>query len=115
MVFEAFSLDTIFSEMVWHSWGLPVGKTNNKKAFLSSCISQEEVCNFDISNQKSPCHFESCFEDPEAPTCIRYILEYCSHWEDRGCTIELPQLLNKVDNYTMEQITTMKSPYLHVN
>ncbi|XP_020607260.1 lysine-specific demethylase 8-like [Orbicella faveolata] len=78
-------------------------------------FTEEEVCNFDMSNQKSPCHFGSCFEDPEAPTCIRYILEYCSRWEDRGCTIELPQLLNKVDNYTMERITNMKSPYLHVN
>lgn len=78
-------------------------------------LTEEEVCNFDKSNQKSPCHFGSCFEDPEAPTCIRYILDYCSHWEDRGCTIELPQLLNKVDKRTMEQITTMKSPYLLVN
>ncbi|KAJ7327796.1 hypothetical protein OS493_026072 [Desmophyllum pertusum] len=78
-------------------------------------FTEDEPCNFDMSNQQSPCHFDTCFEDAEAPICIRYILEYCSRWEDRGCAIELPQLLNKMDKVTMEQITTMKSPYLQAN
>ena len=72
---------------------------------------QTEPCNFDGLNKQSPCHFPTCYEDAESTECIRYILDYCNQWEDRGCIIELPQLLNKVDKERMEEITTMKSPY----
>lgn len=74
-------------------------------------FTEEEPCNFDASNLQSPCHFATCFEDPESPICIRYILDYCSHWEDRGCAIELPQLLNKVEKSLMKQIASLKSSY----
>ena len=72
---------------------------------------QMEPCNFDELNKQSPCHFPTCYEDAESPECIRYFLDYCNQWEDHGCVIELPQLLNKVDEHRMEEITTMKSPY----
>lgn len=74
-------------------------------------FTEEEACNFDMNNLQSPCHFASCFKDPESPICIRYILDYCGHWQDRGCAIELPQLLNKVDKNLMTQIMSLKSSY----
>ncbi|KAM7448305.1 hypothetical protein ABFA07_003706 [Porites harrisoni] len=74
-------------------------------------FTETEPCNFDELNKQSPCHFPTCYEDAESAECIRYILDYCNQWEDRGCVIELPQLLNKVDEHRMEEITTMKSPY----
>ena len=80
--------------------------------FSPSCfILQDDRCSFDLGNSQSPCYFEACYEDSGHPECIRYILEYCSQWEDRGCVIELPQHLNKRDKKEMEQITTMESPY----
>ena len=79
--------------------------------FFSFFFFQTEPCNFDELNKQSPCHFPTCYEDAESAECIRYILDYCNQWEDRGCVIELPQLLNKVDEHRMEEITTMKSPY----
>lgn len=74
-------------------------------------FTESEPCNFDGLNKQSPCHFSTCYGDPESSECIRYILEYCNQWEDRGCVIELPQLLNKVDMYKMKEITNMESPY----
>ena len=79
--------------------------------YFFSFFFQTEPCNFDELNKQSPCHFPTCYEDAESAECIRYILDYCNQWEDRGCVIELPQLLNKVDEHRMEEITTMKSPY----
>lgn len=72
---------------------------------------QGDPCNFDGSNKQSPCNFGLCLENPESSECIRYILDYCNQWEDRGCIIELPQLLNKVGMETMKQITDIDSPY----
>ena len=76
---------------------------------------QTEPCNFDELNKQSPCHFPTCYEDAESAECIRYILDYCNQWEDRGCVIELPQLLNKVVDCKTVRIFAYSSTREHSN
>ena len=73
--------------------------------------SQEPGCSFDESNPKSPCHAAVCKEDSESPQCIRYSLEYCLKWEDHGCIVDMPQLLNKKHSSEMNFILAMESQY----
>ena len=70
-------------------------------------------CDFDYKNQKSPCHFESCRnqEDEENTKCIRYILDYCLHYDDRGCVDQLPQLMNKLGSSQYKEIQQMQSDF----
>ena len=56
---------------------------------------EREPCNYDRSNPHSPCHYDVCIKEDENPKCIRYMLDYCAAYHDRGCVIQLPQLLNK--------------------
>ena len=64
------------------------------------------ACDFDITNKKSPCYFKRGEE--EDPKYIRYMLDYCNVYEDRGCVINKPQLLNKLDGETLDEIKSMK-------
>ena len=95
-------------------------------------------CYFDIHNKKSPCYKHFCgfgpppgYEGMEKPegeepedseedsdesyrqemTCIRYMLDYCQLYEDRGCVIELPQMLNKRSNDEFEMIKNVPSKF----
>ena len=69
--------------------------------------SDEAPCSFDKTNKKSPCHFRTC-DNEEDLRCVKYILEYCGLYEDRGCVVNKPQLLNKKDYGEMMQMATSK-------
>ena len=67
-------------------------------------------CDFDRQNKKSPCFFSDT--DPENPQYIRYVLDYCSEFQDRGCVINKPQLLRKLTGKEFQDITfEMKNEY----
>ena len=70
-------------------------------------------CDFDYTNKKSPCHFNGCVyqEDEENSKCIRYILDYCLHYDDRGCVDQLPQLMNKLGSSQYKEIQQMSSDF----
>ena len=68
-------------------------------------------CNFDRENMKCPCHYGPCQLDDTANRCIRYTLDYCTAFHDRGCAIQLPQLLNKLDRESYATIKTMVSDF----
>eukprot|EP00112_Aurelia_sp_Birch-Aquarium-sp1_P010423 Seg2224.2 transcript_id=Seg2224.2/GoldUCD/mRNA.D3Y31 product="Lysine-specific demethylase 8" protein_id=Seg2224.2/GoldUCD/D3Y31 len=67
----------------------------------------EASCAFDKKNKKSPCHFRKC-EDEDDLVCVKYILEYCGQYEDRGCVVNKPQLLNKRGQEEMVQMSSSK-------
>ena len=69
--------------------------------------SPENPCSFDKTNKKSPCYFERC-DNEEDLKCIKYILEYCGMFEDRGCVVNKPQLLNKKDLGEMMKISSSR-------
>ena len=69
-------------------------------------------CNFDRSNKKSPCNYAKCSDDESDPSCIRYILDYCLAYNDRGCVIQLPQLLNKLTSDEYNNVKTIKSDFV---
>ncbi|KAI8486835.1 hypothetical protein Bbelb_353430 [Branchiostoma belcheri] len=69
-------------------------------------------CLFDDQNPKCPCHYDPCLEDDADPQCIRYVLDYCLYFEDRGCITELPQLLNKLYKTDFEKLSQTKSDYV---
>ncbi|CAH1261579.1 KDM8 [Branchiostoma lanceolatum] len=71
-----------------------------------------ERCVFDSENPKCPCFYDPCLEDDATPPCVRYILDYCLDYEDRGCVIELPQLLNKLYKPDFEKLAQIKSGYV---
>ena len=71
----------------------------------------EMPCDFDRSNKKSPCHYEKCHDDDSDPGCVRYVLDYCLAFDDRGCVIQLPHLLNKLSNEEYNEIQNMKSDF----
>ncbi|XP_078590152.1 uncharacterized protein LOC144870229 isoform X1 [Branchiostoma floridae x Branchiostoma japonicum] len=71
-----------------------------------------ERCVFDDKNPKCPCFYAPCMEDDATPRCVRYILDYCHGFEDRGCVIELPQLLNKLYKRDFEKLAQIKSDYV---
>eukprot|EP00118_Oscarella_pearsei_P022414 m.259332 g.259332 ORF g.259332 m.259332 type:complete len:131 (+) comp40416_c0_seq6:1689-2081(+) len=52
-------------------------------------------CMFNVSNSVSPCFLWECKKDEDDPVCVRYILDYCHEVEDKGCAIELPQVMTK--------------------
>lgn len=95
---------------------------------------QGTSCYFDLQNPKSPCHERSCGfgvgppppgtheakddeeEDSDKAlqqemTCVRYILDYCQRYEDRGCVIELPQMLNKRSDDDFDMIRKVPSKF----
>jgi len=69
--------------------------------------SDEAPCSFDKTNKKSPCHYRVC-DNEEDLRCVKYILEYCGLYEDRGCVVNKPQLLNKRDYGEMMEMATSK-------
>ena len=69
--------------------------------------SGEVSCSFDKTNKKSPCHFPAC-DDEDDLKCVKYVLEYCGAYEDRGCVVNKPQFLNKKENKEMIQMATSK-------
>ena len=68
-------------------------------------------CDFDYTNKKSPCHFSECWQDDNNNKCIRYILDYCLHYDDRGCVDQLPQLMNKLGSSQYKDIQQMPSDF----
>jgi lysine-specific demethylase 8 len=68
-------------------------------------------CDFDRSNLKSPCQYKPCLEDDEVLNCVRYMLDYCAAYEDRGCVIKLPHLLNKKSKEEYKEIKEMNSDF----
>ena len=68
-------------------------------------------CDFDRQNVKSPCSFEPCQEDEEDLKCVRYILDYCEVFQDRGCVIHLPHLLNKLDKGKYEELKSLETDF----
>ena len=67
-------------------------------------------CDFDFTNKKSPCHLHGVEEDDLH--YIRYVLDYCQHYEDRGCVINKPQLLNKLEREEFQEMAfEMKSHF----
>ena len=68
-------------------------------------------CDFDFTNKKSPCHFSECWEDDNTNRCIRYILDYCLNYDDRGCVDQLPQLMNKLGSSQYKEIQQMPSDF----
>ncbi|XP_078608121.1 bifunctional peptidase and (3S)-lysyl hydroxylase Jmjd7-like [Branchiostoma floridae x Branchiostoma japonicum] len=69
----------------------------------------DSLCDFDRTNPLNPCPF--CADDDAVPQCIRYILDYCQVYQDRGCVVQLPQLLNKQTKEDFEIIAAMESPF----
>jgi len=67
-----------------------ISKATKKAAQLKQRMS----CDFDYTNKKSPCHIRALDEDDER--FVRYVMDYCKHYEDRGCVINKPQILNKL-------------------
>ena len=70
------------------------------------------ACHFDRTNEKSPCHYRLCLENDEDKRCIRYVLDYCFHYEDRGCVVELPALMNKLSSSAYGDIKQMASEFV---
>ncbi|XP_065186750.1 uncharacterized protein LOC135817482 isoform X2 [Sycon ciliatum] len=96
----------------------------------------EPLCHFDITNPNNPCRTPACNdgqisdeladflnmtkpdveeegdgdEEKNERECIRHILDYCERYEDRGCVIALPQLLNKKSEPELELINQLRSP-----
>lgn len=71
-------------------------------------------CNFDYNNEKNPCQHSSCLEDDTDTRCIRYTLDYCRHYDDRGCVVTLPQMMNKLASAEYNEIQQMH-PEFQVN
>ena len=74
-------------------------------------IASQLPCDFDRENLKSPCYFKQCQMDEEDLKCIRYILDYCGKFEDRGCVIQLPHLLNKLAKIDYKTLKSMESDF----
>ena len=64
----------------------------------------EVSCFFDNKNKKSPCFPKFCRGDYEGLECVQYVLEYCGRYDDRGCVINKPHLLNKKQKEEMEEM-----------
>ncbi len=64
-------------------------------------------CQYDRSIKNSPCYYKPCFVDEAEMKCLKYILDYCSHYDDRGCVVNKPQLLNKKDDEDMKELEKM--------
>lgn len=69
-------------------------------------------CNFDYKNKKCPCRYQPCIEDEEDLRCVKYSLDYCVHYEDRGCVIMLPHMMNKLSASDYQQIKQKPSEFL---
>ena len=63
---------------------------------------QNSICGFDRKNKKSPCNYH--VQDIEDPKFIRYVLDYCSEYENRGCVTQKPQLLKKLSKIEFKEI-----------
>jgi len=47
---------------------------------------------------------------------VRYVLDYCQEFEDRGCVIKMPHLLNKMSREDFHDMAyTMDSSYRSMN
>lgn len=60
---------------------------------------------------KSPCYNKPCQKDDNDLECLRYILDYCGVFQDRGCIIQLPHLLNKLDASEYEVLKNMDTNF----
>ena len=72
---------------------------------------EEAPCFFDRANKKSPCHYSPC-QNEEDLKCVKYVLEYCGAYEDRGCVVNKPQLLNKKGHEEMIKISTTRPLFI---
>ena len=68
-------------------------------------------CDFDRENMKSPCYFKPCQKDDNHFKCLRYLLDYCGEFQDRGCVIQLPHLLNKLDRSEYKELKSMETDF----
>ena len=68
-------------------------------------------CDFDRENMKSPCYFKQCQIDDNDLKCLRYLLDYCGEFQDRGCIIQLPHLLNKLGKSEYKVLKTMETDF----
>ncbi|XP_031573173.1 uncharacterized protein LOC116307162 [Actinia tenebrosa] len=78
---------------------------------IDAKITPTRGCDFDRFNPKSPCHYKPCFEDDELLECVKYMLGYCDAFEDRGCVIQLPHVMNKKSKEELKQIKEMKGDF----
>lgn len=52
-----------------------------------------------------------CFKDDNNLKCVRFVLEYCAVFEDRGCVSVLPHLLNKLYSSDYQDIIKLESDF----
>ena len=43
--------------------------------------------------------------------CIRYTLDYCMHYDDRGCVVTLPHMMNKLASAEYIEIQQMYTEF----
>ncbi|XP_048584047.1 bifunctional arginine demethylase and lysyl-hydroxylase JMJD6 [Nematostella vectensis] len=73
---------------------------------------RELPCDFDRLNPKNPCSVKACVNfDEENMECLRYVLDYCNEFADRGCVIHLPHLLNKKTRKEWRDLHEMDTLY----
>ena len=68
-------------------------------------------CSFDYNNEKNPCRYPPCVENEQEMKCIRYTMDYCLHYDDRGCVVMLPQMMNKLASADYKEIQQMPSEF----
>lgn len=68
-------------------------------------------CSFDYNNEKNPCRNRWCLEDESDIRCVWYTLDYCVHYDDRGCVIMLPHMMNKLASSDYKEIQQMPSEF----
>ena len=74
-------------------------------------IASQLPCDFDRENLKSPCYFKPCQRDDNDLKCLRYLLDYCGAFQDRGCIIQLPHLLNKLEKNEYSILKSMETDF----
>ncbi|XP_078000854.1 uncharacterized protein LOC144453435 [Glandiceps talaboti] len=76
-------------------------------------LTEDEACYFDGDNPKSPCEKDlECMEEDNELRCTKYVLDYCYHWEDRGCVTDLPQSLNRLSSVHFDELQDIQSSFL---
>eukprot|EP00794_Sanderia_malayensis_P009959 gene9959-10979_t len=81
-----------------------------KEALKKKSEAGENFCSFSKLNKQSPCYFERCYTFGEEDfACLKYILDYCGRYDDRGCVINKPHLLNKKEFGEMEELANAPS------
>ena len=103
---------------------------------FSSSLVQTHPCYFDHNNPESPCNYPPCANgtelDESLPSkramnvkeegervkekrlCLGRIINYCSRYQDQGCIIELPRLLNKKSHTELFELVALKAESLQL-